>query len=1790
MEYTIHHAKPEDSFHRLAHRYNTTAQAILDTHNQIANTSATLTMNSIIHPNDKIYIPINYKTDSNIAYAIYHLDGLTSIYTLAKYYEVSVEEVRAFNSLPIESPFGYQPIKVPLKSYHSTKQQSGLISEETLSSLSICTPTACTENELIVEIVGKISTRDDQQKIVIFTEQDQYDETKTLQVKKESFVEDTETLKTSVLHKWDWSVTDKAHLWLEVKSTQGLPIRVPLLNGKAELQKANLTPLKPGRHTQDNLIVPIVPMTQTIDRNDYATSSPVKEMTEMTRNNPILCRPGWLYVFMAGKLWRELEIRQNQTTGNTTYHDVRLYGQEGSLHSDGRVDATKTRTPEGVGLKDIWLPARLNDVAQTLQFFYTESQLTAARLNEYLKKPDILKKRAHTINMLPTVIPFGSLQKVSNNNPFLLCGKKDNKFHCAQEHLPRDFTKEVILQEPTKFLQDKQYLSAVFDKTKTLNEKINNSADAITGKYTTSNFVGEGYLIANISISAWSYHLKEKLKNAFRLGAPTKEQLKDPKSPWVKYQLSTEEKTLWCQTAASQLALTNTQPVLSEAINKKICGVYLFDALNWTSFLQQQIYQCWELQQLLADQATLRDNHGSALLVQNVMYESGSQDKDDPRYKAVEFHIKAKDSIGKGIAFALGAREREHIRQEIDIRQALLFSVLSHPMTVESIKDTTACLGFDKLGGCKNLANIMLAFSPSSSTDPLVAPSRKANTSWVHRQAHQLLEKGQPYYNVLYEPVEDTNALLAEYKKVQIASVEPRGDGLWQPEAFAELEKMSDADFENYIAQDKVKTAQGNWVVLEAKMGINETMTIAQKAIASMAAYAGNISAMIKQQLILLSKAEADKTVVDNTHQILTAKEQQLNEELTKLKQEQQDIINNKLPENKQKIIAQQQAINKLETQKNKSIEKYNLLTEKIEKRIAQLNTIKSSPTATDSTILSWIKPTALERELQQIVIQKRENAAKLIELYAQQENLTQRITDIDTELTNTQQQITETKAKIQEQRNNTVNNNRGVKVTLKEKLAFTDLHVARQLAAESLGNVKLQEGVELVLDNNGKLNPDLQQGEWLPIGIFNDDLVDGLGDGRRRDIYQAEIGIIKIDKDGNAIPPKGFSQKMTNTAVSQGHTVVVKGLYIVMNRSSKQYKALRKATRELKTELAKARDQYTNLAESKAGLLRNREAVNQEIEALEKETTELSKQQNELLAQRKNHQIDQREQEIAKLGEQKELTQEKITANEARIAELEKQQVLSNQERAELKTRQEELATQRTTLEAQNAQYHSERVALDSDIAKIETELKSVSKRILRLQGHTLFSNLASKSARTVAMSGIRIRNTAINIFQHPTMPFILAGFEVWNAKRLMEDAATMSSGRLRAESINLLFNSIAALEGMTAVLMVNSARYEAIIAQKSLVPIPALLAKLGVKTISVRFLLQGPGAIIGAGLAGADMWTDIQNQDWGALIGDSIIFTSAIAGLFATAAATASLLAAPVVGWVIIASLILLAIGVSVKALFQDTPFEKWVKFGPFGSSNSNFTYLQDEKEAFYQLVGLLAQLTLTTKELKAKDITPEQWQALTGEEKPKQLIMVSLTSAIPWLLGDAKEYYLAGDIHFAPQSHYGTQFYQPEYYYQQKNPYGVNFYLDCSNDILPIARADYQQVKEGMAKRNLTPEQVKEKNKKLRNLVWQNIFYLVRIQIEMIGQEQPESGENTNGVIPYLFPIPDNQLLKKKITFTQENRTLPELRSITKDNSNFWLTDNYAPPRGGLFSVDNNGYPITLTEDEAKRLGML
>lgn len=1677
-----------------------------------------------------------------------------------------------------------------LKSFDDLAQSSSTTISQPVNSNSVeanedanscTTTTACEELQLIVEIVGKIPSDYTDQKIVIYTEQDSYDAATTAKVQKEEFIEDETTAKTSVLHKWDWQSNQKAHLWLEVKATDGKPIRMPLLNGMqgvnsespvADLLKAIATPLQSGRHTQKNLIVPVVPTTESIERSYYATQQtpPPSDIATQLKAHPILCRAGWVYIFRLGKLWRELQIRQDELTGKTTYHDVRLYGEGGCLEADGTVSSEIERNPVGTGLEDIWLPARFNEIGQSLKVFYAESQLTAARLNYLQTHPEKLKARSHTVAMSPHAMQLdinSSSWQPRPSKPFLLYGKVAGKMYQALGHIPRDQGREYMFFSPSKFLKAEcyglkplSYLQQVFTESKKLHNELGDPETYHRGipvyrklNYTNSNFEGYGCIKADISPSAWVYNLKEKLYANFCKEAPTKEQAEDNTSPWNKYPITDEEKEIWCQTPAAETTLNNQPQVLNDAIEKRICGLFLFDAIHWVNHLYHQIQHNWTLQSFLADQATLRNNYGSAFLVQNIMLEAGAQKegKDDLRYKAIEEHFLSeanKTNIRERIDFALGDKERKLVAKEITAHQTMLLHVLKHPLTVESIKDTTSCLDLDKLGGCNNLINLLKVFESPTSTDLLARPSQSRRGYSLKNQAISLIKEGQPYHGILCNPVQDATELLDEYKKSPIAKVEPRGDGLWQPEAFAKIEDMTDAEIEAALQGDKLKTVQGNIITLGALLGFDTTMALTSKAASALVSYAGNLSTIIESLTKELKDQQSKLEKVETRISNVEAEEQRLTSERDKIQADIDDIKNKQLPQTKQKITSAEQEIKALERRKSELINKHGNLTDAQQQRIAELKRIQNIQLI-DEQILAWTKPNAIEQQLQNIINQKRQNSATLVDLYQTKAGYEQQLATLENELAAKQQQIAQHQQTITNERANAPEaaKNRGIKVSYQQKVGFTTLKVARELASKSLGSPIIIQPELTIFDAKKQ---QLAQGDWVAIGVFDDNAVENIGDGRRRSLLSTEIALIKIDENGNAIPPKGVTQQVAQQAVNSGQPVMMKGLYIGINRKSTFYKNFVRTIAKVKELLAQDQAKYDAMVNTKAGIIQSIEEVDQKINDLERETAQLSEEQRKLQEEWKNAQIDQKEKQIAQLEQQKNTTQAEINKRELRIRELQQQNPQTKAEQAELIRTQGELEILKANHNQLLAEAGQQRVALEAEKAAIQAKVNIVTNNLLRVQGNALLSSLSSKNARTLAAGAIGARNGVVKAMQHPATPWLLSVFQLYNINNFMSEASSMESGTFALEFANVFFNTAATLEGVIATLALNKAKYQTLIVQRNVI-FPATFARMGLRFFTVRFLLQGPAAIIGVILAGRDMYHSWTDKDWPALLGNHLILGSALANVAIAVISIGLNLATPVLGWLLLAMVALFFLGTYIKYKFQDTPYEKWLKHGPFADADDigRYEHLQDEQHGFYRLVCLLCELSITHQEVTEEQLSTELWRAFTGGEKrPQRLLQVSINSAIPGLLTNPKEFLIQGDITTLAPLVLRPKQRKPAYYYQQKTPTGFNLFFDTNNDVKPFVEEEIadiinSRVKNGRETVEQANQHVEQQN--LRRHYGIAFEYRIRLQVKL---KDIANGEYT---------LPNTTALYKPYTPSDKAQELPTVES--KAIFNFWSTEN-------------------------------
>lgn len=545
MEYTIHTVKKDDSFNRLAHRYNCLAKEILDPHKQTVNPQQTLTITSEIHPGNKIHIPIKNKAADGTAYALFEFfnDEIVAINTLVNYYGITVKELNDYNGREIESPIINTPIKVPIKIYTTTDNKTTIESDNT-SSLGVCTATACEDDLLIIQVTGinhpkgqRIAIEDKNDKELSSTDTKANITQNTLKKLDIETIKKDEQRLTCHLHKWDWDdkqTKDQRNLSLIIDKVGGGEIRLPFARDIGTTPRQN--------DAQLIQIVPIVPFTM---------------VTSTAPDNygvPALARAGYLYIYQddgknKGKLWREIQIKQDDK-GKTTYHDidiVKYYNTEEAKYIDD------IRPAVGVALEEVWLPIRwrpkgardlmppitdktiygANKIGYILE--YSEVQLSAARLN-YLAANE--NHQAHPINNpgksnffemgfsmadvkeafnaeadqsinlnIETLLTLSNTYNNTNSSKAieLQAPFKRTPFpiKAMPAHRPREEQVEWLLERPAAYLYNSQgdYLSQSLQQATTKHQQ-----SFLEGKYITAD---------GLEISAWQVAILDNLSKGF---------------------------------------------------------------------------------------------------------------------------------------------------------------------------------------------------------------------------------------------------------------------------------------------------------------------------------------------------------------------------------------------------------------------------------------------------------------------------------------------------------------------------------------------------------------------------------------------------------------------------------------------------------------------------------------------------------------------------------------------------------------------------------------------------------------------------------------------------------------------------------------------------------------------------------------------------------------------------------------------------------------------------------------------------------------------------------------------------------------------------------------------------------------------------------------------------------------------------------------------------------------------------------------------------------------------------
>lgn len=1537
------------------------------------------------------------------------------------------------------------------------------------------TPTACTEEELIIEIVGKVT--DENQRILIYTEENQYDKARTGKRKKPEELQNG--VYQSTLHKWDWKAAEKAHLWLEIAAASGDPIRLPLLVGydpiktnsgeiitsTSDTRKAKLTPRQGPIHRQLNLIVPFVPMTDLLSYKNLKE----KVITNLKTTDPVLCCKGWVYIFRNNQLWREVEIRQNETTGKTTYHDVRL--SDHRTKDPNLIDAKADIRPAvGKPLDDIWLPARWNNVMETWSMFYAPSQLSEGRVNHLQKNPKILKKRSHEVLMNLYPLPYGTSTSTQfPSMPFLLTWGAD-KGRTITNHIPRDLGREYLLTNPKKYLTNANYLETAKNASHILHNYFGNTTVEEDGTpiYQPESVISK----EDISPAGWAYYIKESMAKKTNAVLATEEQKKDANSAWSKYLSRKEdEEILWTP--------DSTQSVLTPIIDKRICGIYLFDPLNQLEHTHHLIGQCRELQSLIVDQANLRKNYGSAFLIKSIMLEIGAVDDGDIRYKAATRILKDRKATTR-YDYAIAHKDRFYVRSLINLYQVYHANLLQNEQTIEAIKDTTSGIGLDLLGGKANLACLLNDLNSPAASDPLSTPSElKKEISWPNL-ANTLTDPKNPYYNMLFPPKVDLSSMLYPYQNQPIEEVTTKGDGTWNPGGLGLLEPVTN-DRLKILVQLKesigtatetltlpqiedlqgvgLNTIHGKYMAERALVSVDETTLIASKVLSTIAAYISNIDNLIKNSIEQAMKsADADAKLAQDGQTYYKEEINQANKEQATRNQRIQEL-DSSIATNK----AQQAEIsNKLDNARGREQTlrgKLQTAQEAVVKEQGRLDQLDRANylNIPDEQIKGWteqdIAGNADKAELRTIVRDK-------LQHIAEQDKLWNRGTELSQELEG---------IKSQQQTVSTEIDNTRVERNQRSQQALSELQrqrptvtaLASTFSVESMRQISYSGFFELDLVT--EVTPDSAK---LPIGIDKSIFTQlGQPSSKRRYIFShAEASLVEYDAQGNKIAEVGWDGKVNQEFIKRhsggNFKIRVVGYFFTANRKKSSWKDNKASLDDIDNKVDDLKRQYDSLQGRKGPLLEElSETERQQLAAMEAEAKAAEEQiakVDEMYAK----DLAQQQTRVENSQQAVYDNERKITNCENRIQELEGKQELSQ---TEAKT----LANERATLEAEQAktaqliadhqQAQAEQKRLEGEYHKEQASLQQELNKITNnhIGTNSLLYKLANSNSRLASLAGLAAQRTKVTLYGLLDNPLVPAVILVLEGRNLIHFYTSLSEQRKRygnvrytLELFSVTLSTAAALEGFASKFAWNKVAYEAW-ANKALKEAPKILQKIGLKAITWRLLFQGPATVLAIGQSLWNIWDDIfKYQDWGSLAGNTILLGAAVAGIPATIASITGGTVATISsgGWFLII-LGLVAVGVYVKSVFSRNELEKWTDFGPF--TDKPRYNLQDETYAFHTLSTLLANVSANFEEITEQQINELEWKVLTnGATRPKQLMRLTITSSLADLL-DKKSSKAVGGVQAEIMGEKNFA-YTPKHYFEQKIPGGVARYYDLSQDI--------------------------------------------------------------------------------------------------------------------------------------------
>lgn len=601
----------------------------------------------------------------------------------------------------------------------------------------------CEINKLIVQVTG--NTHPDTQRLAFY----EHDSLKRLDDLTAN--DRPETLKSnffvaSTLHVWRWSDTFKHRLWIEIASVEGPPIRVPLPEVSITTREFDC---------QWNQIVPAVPFVALPGVNN-----------SHDKGTPVMCRTGYIYVFLDGQVWRELEVRVEGE--RTTYHDVDF-----NQYRMGNVIEPRLRLATGQALQDIWLPSNWNNKQISPQLCFSEVQLTAPRLRRLEQDSALRTQRCQSPDLRSSRDKFKKLFREKTDGTTMVqafsevdTATPDNQsaitaalrfsrtldrhafpISLVAPQKARQPGYEWLLDQPARFICD---LSGQFPVT----------ALSQAHKHVIRCEKGEvAYQPANVETGAWAYW---------------QNQLCSPESQ--------KADEFWqAQPAASD--------VLLGVRKRELHGVLLHDSHYRLRHLQTRIYDQQQLLGLCAARATHHAHHASALLVQQLIVPSTIGGQKNPLHKSLK-KLEQQGRLDLNRFTASG--ERTQLWRTLSTSQLLLSTELQQPVTEQTFADHLSLDGFDYVGAMHFVSRLFVSLATTpAQMDPLAvtgevsdaltgetaqSPKVSAGQKLIDQIAN---DESHALHRMLWPPLESQD-LEAPYVQPTVREIND-GNGLFRP-------------------------------------------------------------------------------------------------------------------------------------------------------------------------------------------------------------------------------------------------------------------------------------------------------------------------------------------------------------------------------------------------------------------------------------------------------------------------------------------------------------------------------------------------------------------------------------------------------------------------------------------------------------------------------------------------------------------------------------------------------------------------------------------------------------------------------------------------------------------------------------------------------------------------------------------------------------------------------------------------------------------------------------------------